>query len=164
MSKRLNLREFQQNVIDRLQASAKAGERASTLGVQVGDAFWLVDMADISEVLPVPILAPVALTHSWYWGLANVRGNLYSLVDLGEFEGGGGTERGGSSRVLLISPRYGFSTGLVVTRVLGLRNTRDWKKQEENGQLVYTDDQGQAWRKLNMSQLLERPDFMQVGI
>jgi hypothetical protein len=77
MSKRFNLREFQQNVLERLQAQvAGGGDHASTLGVQVGEDYWLVDMVDINEVLPPPPLTPVPLTKPWYCGVANVRGTL----------------------------------------------------------------------------------------
>ncbi len=66
MSKRFNLREFQQTVLDRLQAQVAGGSNpASTLGVQVGDELWLVDMSDINEVLPPPSLTPVPLTKPW---------------------------------------------------------------------------------------------------
>src|SRR5512140_2214469 len=85
MSKRFNLREFQQQVLDRLQQQASGSAQVSTLGVQVGQQFWLVDMTDISEVMPMPALTPVPLTKPWYCGVANVRGSLYSIVDLCAF-------------------------------------------------------------------------------
>ena len=40
MSKRFNLREFQQQVLDRLQQQASGGAQVSTLGVQVGRELW----------------------------------------------------------------------------------------------------------------------------
>jgi twitching motility protein PilI len=162
MAKRLSLREFQQSVIARLQAGSQAGQRASTLGVQIGDGYWLVEMSDISEVLPVPSVTEVPLTRRWFWGVANVRGNVYSLVDMADFLEYGETAREGGSRALLISPRYGFSTGLVVSRVLGLRNAHEWPSREQDGQVIHTDDQGQVWRKLDMSALLKQPQFLQI--
>ncbi len=44
MSKRLNLREFQQNLIDRLQIKDLSESRVSTLGVQIAGQNWLVDI------------------------------------------------------------------------------------------------------------------------
>ena len=79
MSKRLNLREFQQNLIDRLQAKDMSEERVSTLGVQIAGRNWLVDLADIGEVLPLPKLISVPFTKPWFRGVANVRGNLYAV-------------------------------------------------------------------------------------
>mgnify|MGYP003466077198 CR=1 FL=1 len=82
MSKRLNLREFQQNLIDRLRVKDLSAARVDTLGVQIAGRNWLVDMVDISEVLPLPALTAVPFTRPWFRGVANVRGNLYSVVDM----------------------------------------------------------------------------------
>ncbi len=164
MSKRFNLREFQQGVLDRLQAQA-AGKikHASTLGVQVGDELWLVEMSDISEVLSVPPLTRVPLTKPWYCGVANVRGNLYSIVDLGLFNGGAAIPLEGQSRVLLVGQKFAFNAGLLVSRVLGLRNAMDWQSSEQGGEIRFRDDEGQVWHKLEMTQLLNKPDFLQIG-
>jgi twitching motility protein PilI len=165
MSKRFNLREFQQSVLDRLQAQvAGGGSRASTLGVQVGDEYWLVDMADISEVLPTPPLTAVPLTKPWYCGVANVRGNLYSIIDLGVYTGGEQTAREGQSRVMLLGHKFAFNAGLLVSRVLGLRNSTDWQSSGEGGEMRLTDPAGQTWRKLDVSGLLEQAEFLQIGV
>lgn len=164
MSKRFNLREFQQSVLDRLQAQVAGGsDHASTLGVQVGDEYWLVDMVDISEVLPLPPLTPVPLTKPWYCGVSNVRGNLYSIVDLGVYMGGAPIPHEGQSRVLLAGQKFAFNAGLLVSRVLGLRNATDWKRSEQDGEVRLTDGSGQVWRRLELAQLLQQPEFLQIG-
>ncbi|MBI5006656.1 MAG: chemotaxis protein CheW [Nitrosomonadales bacterium] len=164
MSKRFNLREFQQSVLDRLQAQvAGGGDHASTLGVQVGQEYWLVDMVDISEVLPLPPLTTVPLTKSWYCGVANVRGNLYSIVDLGVYMGGAPTPHEGQSRVLLAGQKFAFNAGLLVSRVLGLRNATEWERSEQDGEVRLKDGSGQVWRKLELAQLLQQPEFLQIG-
>jgi twitching motility protein PilI len=165
MSKRFNLREFQQGLLDRLQAKiAGGGDVASVLGVQVGDEYWLVDMAEISEVLPVPPLTPVPLTKPWYCGVANVRGNLYSIVDFGVFMGGAAAPQEGQSRVLLAGQKFAFNAGLLVSRVLGLRNIAEWECFEQDEELRLRDANGQVWRKLDMAQLLHQPEFLLVGV
>lgn len=164
MSKRFNLREFQQSVLDRLQAQVTGGgSRTTTLGVQVGAEYWLVDMADINEVLPPPSLTPVPLTKPWYCGVANVRGNLYSVVDLSVYLGGDAIPQEGQSRVLLAGQKFAFNAGLLVTRVLGLRNVTDWQQSEQDGEIRLQDGSGQVWHKLDMSQLLQQPGFLQIG-
>jgi twitching motility protein PilI len=164
MSKRFNLREFQQSVLDRLQAQvAGGGKRVSTLGVQVGEDFWLVDMSDINEVLPPPALTLVPLTKPWYCGVANVRGNLYSIVDFGVYTGGAAIPQEGQSRVLLAGQKFAFNTGLLVSRVLGLRNAAEWEQTEEDGEIRLTDSSGQVWHKLDMAKLLQQPEFLQIG-
>lgn len=164
MSKRLSLREFQQSILDRIQQKEVAGDRASTLGIEVGHDLWLVEMQDISEVLPIPPLTPVPLTQSWYRGVANVRGNLYSITDLAEFMGQSEISGGAQSRVLLVAQKYAINVGLLVTRVLGLRDVRGWQYEDKDGEAHYKDEQGQMWRKLDVAQLLQQPDFLQIGI
>jgi twitching motility protein PilI len=164
MSKRFNLREFQQSVLDRLQAQmASGGSRVSTLGVQIGEEYWLVDMSDINEVLPLPPLMVVPLTKPWFCGVANVRGNLYSIVDLSVFTGGETTPREGQSRVMLAGQKFAFNAGLLVTRVLGMRNSTEWQRSETDGEVRLRDGNGQVWRKLEMAQLLQQPEFLQIG-
>lgn len=162
MSNRLNLRQFQQQLNDRMQAKGQAGEQISTLGIQIGEDLWLVEMSDVSEVLPIPPITAVPFTKRWYCGVANVRGNLYSVVDLAAFMGQAEAPRDGRSRVLLVAQKFAFNAGLLVNRVLGLRNIRAWHRSEVGGRVQYKDPQGQIWQQLNVSKLLQQPDFLHV--
>jgi len=165
MSKRFSLREFQQGILDRIQhQETLATERAATLGIQVGQGLWLIEMQDISEVLPPPQVTPVPLTQPWYRGVANVRGNLYSISDLAAFMGAGETQTDNQARVLLANPKLDCNVGLLVTRVLGLRDTKAWSHEVLDSEEQYRDEQGQMWRKLDLAQLVQQPDFLQVGV
>jgi twitching motility protein PilI len=164
MSKRLNLREFQQNLIDRLQAKETSEERVSTLGVQVAGRNWLVDMADIGEVLPLPQLTSVPFTKPWFRGMANVRGNLYSVVDMATYGHTGNTSGDVNNRVLLVAERHAFNAALLVDRVLGLRDARKWRQSEVDGHIEYHDEHGTPWHKLDITSLLEQAEFLQIGV
>lgn len=164
MARRFSLREFQQNVLNRIQTSEGAASHISTLGVQIADQNWLVEMSDIAEVLPLPVLATVPLTKPWFIGVANIRGNLYSITDLSAFSGLGETLRGQSSRVLLLAEKYAFNAGLLVSRVIGLRDSSAWKKTGMGEEARLVDEQGQTWRRLDIAHLLQRPEFVQIGI
>ena len=143
-----------------MQARDQAGERITTLGVQIGADLWLVEMSDISEVSPLPSITPVPFTKPWYCGVANVRGNLYGVVDMAAFMGQAEASRDGSSRVLLVSHKFAFNAGLLVNRVLGLRNTHTWQRCEVDGKIQYKDQQGQMWQQLNIARLLKQPEFL----
>lgn len=164
MSKRLNLREFQQSMIDRMQAKDISVDRVSTLGVQIVGNNYLVDMADIGEVLPLPQLANVPYTQPWFRGVANVRGDLYGVVDIAAYENYGTANGATHNRVLLISERHSFNAGLLVDRVLGLRDARSWRKEVADGRTVYLDEQGATWHKLDVRGLLDQQEFLQVGV
>lgn len=169
MSRRLNLREFQQGLIERMQTQG-TGAQISTLGVQIADRYWLVDMHDISEVLPLPPLTAVPLTKAWFIGMVNVRGALYGVTGLAAYlqagkatSAGSGQASGTAARILLVAGRHAFNAALLVDRVVGLRNARSWTQSEVDGQVQYRDEQGNLWQRLDVAGLLGQPDFLHIG-
>lgn len=172
MSNRLNLREFQQGLIDRIQATDTAGARVSTLGVQIAGRNYLVEMEDIAEVLPLPPLTVVPFVKPWFRGVANVRGNLYCVIDMAAYEHRGATASTGpaqasgdtGNRALLVAERHGINAALLVDCVLGLRDARTWL--QSNGvdkQIEYSDERGTIWRKLDVRGLVGQEEFLQIG-
>lgn len=140
------------------------GAQASTLGVQMAGQSWLVDMADIGGVLPLPPLTPVPLARPWFMGLVNVRGRLYGVTDLAAFQQKGKASGTAANRILLVAERYAFNTALLVDCVLGLRDARVWEQVRVEEQIQYRDEQGNVWFRLDVAELLGRPDFLQTGI
>lgn len=164
MSRRLNLREFQQGLIDRLQATDTSEARVSTLGVEIAGRNWLVEMADITEVLPLPPLTVVPFTKPWFRGVANVRGNLYGVIDMAAYEHSGVASGDANNRVLLVAARHAASAALLVDSVLGLRDARTWRQSEGiDKQTEYFDEHGASWRKLDVHDLVEQAEFLQIG-
>ena len=163
MSKRINLREFQQNLSNRMQDKSRMGGQLSLLGVQIAGQNYLVEMSDISEVLSMPPLVPVPLTKPWLRGVANVRGNLYCVADMAAFMHQGTASGAIVNRLLLVAERYAFNAALLVEKVFGLRDTSNWQRDEKQKDL-YFDEQNVAWRKLDVIGLLGQPEFLQIGI
>ncbi len=75
----------------------------------------------VHEFLPLPAYTPVPGTKTWILGLANVRGDLVTIVDLAWFLLGTRTKATMRSRLLLASLR-GRPVGLLVDEVFGQRN------------------------------------------
>src|SRR5258706_12428668 len=111
MSDRLSLREYQRKLSARL-VNLEAGQAASKLGVQIGKGGWLVDLVDAGEIIPVPPITPVPLTHAWFAGVANIRGNLYSVVDFAAFLGAAPSAPTEAARLLLLQGKYAVRSGL----------------------------------------------------
>ncbi len=79
-------------------------------------------MTEVRELLPYPeSVTRVPGTKSWMLGLANIRGELLSIVDLQQFVGGGAVAINEQCRVLVIRNK-GMSTGLLVASVQGMRH------------------------------------------
>ena len=169
MAKKISLREFQQDLTAPLKNVADAAPVASKLGVLAGEQRWLVDLADISESIPVPVLAQVALTRPWFIGVANVRGNLYGAVDFSAFLGGDMTPINMEARLLLAHAKFQVNSGLVVSHVIGLRNLEHFQLRQKESEMpwvsaVYMDTDGNVWKELDMRELLAHPDFLQAGV
>lgn len=171
MARKISLREFQESVVAKLQGLATSeAANPSKLGVQVGSQFWLVRLSDISETLPVPALTPVPLSQPWFSGVANFRGNLYGIVDYCHFLGAAPTPLAMDSRLLLVHPKFQINSGIIVSRVMGLRNPAQMKPVEPEEESLpwvdaeYRDEAGTLWRELDMRSLTEHAKFLNVAL
>ncbi len=169
MARRISLREFQQDLVRRLNEAATSDAPSARLGVQVGTELWLVRLEEAGEVIPVPQVANVPLTRGWFRGLANIRGNLFSVIDLSAYQGGEPTPATPDARLLLVAERYNMAAALLVNRMLGLRNVQTLEAEAaaagrawERGR--FKDKDGQLWRELGMNELVYSGDFLQAGL
>jgi twitching motility protein PilI len=167
MAKRISLREFQENLVRRLNDAASA-DRRTLLGVQAGDSQWLMPLAEAGEILAVPPLAEVPLTRPWFRGLANVRGTLHGVIDFSALNGGPLTTPSGNARLVLVGARHGVHSALLVSRTTGLKNpdeftatstptTEPWEHQR------LRDLQSRPWSQLDVTALLAHPRFLEAG-
>ena len=159
-----------------------AGGSAARLGLAVGNDRLLVDLSEAGEIVPLPsMILPVPLTKDWMLGVTNLRGSLYTVVDLRRFALGQFTDAGKEARVLALADSLEFNVTLVVSKMLGLRNTASMKPVESGalaglpatsfvgctdrswlGQ-VHVDADGQYWRELSLSRLAQDRDFLLIG-
>ena len=132
------------------------------LGLLIGTQRWLVDLEQAGEIVPVPAtIVPVPLTRDWLLGLVNVRGALYTVVDLYRFVGAPATESGKDARLL----------------ALGLRNIAAMQPDDSGSSPqdlraqplppwvgpARIDAEGHRWFELDMTRLVSGPDFLLVG-
>ncbi len=178
ITRRERLREFQSALSERLRRAQSAPLASNRLGLQIGQRRVLVDLADAGEILAVPDVTPVPLTKAWYRGLANVRGNLLGIVDLSLFAGGDATPLDKDSRVLAFAGELHFSSGILVSRMLGLRSAADLGAASKRntahvatGPDLYApwvrarlvDAQGVLWDELDLALLTADERFLQIG-
>ena len=169
MPRKSSLREFQAHLAARL-AGVGDQRAAGFLGIQSGADYWLIALPDAGEIVSVPPLDNVPLTRPWFIGIANVRGNLYSVTDFSAFRGKEATPRNALSRLLLIGTRHGNNAALLVTRLLGLRNIDDLTPAPADpaaapwASAAYTDNEGRRWKMLDVRLLLDDERFMEIGV
>ncbi|HYD80566.1 MAG TPA: chemotaxis protein CheW [Paucimonas sp.] len=170
-ARRTRLREFQAQLVERMQA-ARSGThaQANQLGVMIGQTRWLLNLHEAGEIVSVGAITKVPLTQDWFLGLANVRGNLISVVDFARFQGMAPTPVEKESRIVAFAPSLSFNSGLLVSRVMGLRNIADMELHGDGGQASkpwssksYIDRDSHVWSELNLSLIIQDPQFLHVG-
>jgi twitching motility protein PilI len=171
-SRRTRLREFQAQLVERMQAASSGTQpHTSQLGVMIGQTRWLLSLQEAGEIVSVGTITKVPLTQDWFLGLTNIRGNLISVVDIANFRGQPLTPIDKESRVIAFAPALSFNSGLLVSRVLGLRNVAEMQPQPpiESGEAPwagqhYLDRESQVWTELNLSLIVQDPQFLHVGL
>ncbi|NJR72354.1 MAG: chemotaxis protein CheW [Gammaproteobacteria bacterium] len=165
MARKSSLREFQRSVAERLRDPSKLRAFASKLGFQVGDENWFVSLSDVAEVIPVPTIVPVPQTKPWFYGVANIRGKLFSIADFSGFQGNALAIANLERRVILLNERLLEASGIVVTRMLGLRNpdtftrvTVDEADTANRPWIIaqYRDANDNIWLELDVKQLSKK--------
>jgi twitching motility protein PilI len=169
MAKKGSLRDFQAHLARRLAGTSEQSA-AGLLGIQSGPDYWLLNLSDSGEIVPLSPLTSVPLTQPWFAGIANIRGNLYSVVDFSAFQGKEATLRNASSRLLLVGTRHGSNAALLVTRMLGLRNIDDLTPVAADPDAAswasdaFRDREGRCWKLLNVRRLLADERFLEIGV
>jgi twitching motility protein PilI len=96
------------------------GEWAGVI-FRIGNARLACNIDQVHEFLPIPAFTPVPGTKPWILGLANVRGDLLTIVDLSWFLNGQRSTVSMRTRLLAASLR-GRPIGLLVDEVFGQRH------------------------------------------
>lgn len=98
----------------------------SWLAVMCGGADLLLPLNDAGEISPYSGCLPVPYTRGWFLGVANLRGQLQGVVDLGDFFGlrAPGDEITGGWLVAL-NARLEANCALRVDQLAGLRRNAE---------------------------------------
>ncbi|MDP1658922.1 MAG: chemotaxis protein CheW [Methylotenera sp.] len=173
MAKTSNLREFQEAILLRLKEATAKGSAVSTsrLGVTVGQKKVLINLSEVTEVLPVPPIQAVSLTQPWFLGVANVRGNLYNITDLAQFMGMPPTSKSANNRIVLINSETTTQAALLIGSLVGLRSVEAMKERsvaENNGEFFskqsYEDADNNEWFELEVEALVQDKAFIQPTV
>lgn len=185
-----SLKEYQASILARLEA-AKSGDVAQGaryLGVMVGGQSLLVPMQAVKEAMSLLEMFPVPLAKPWLLGMANVRGTLYGITDLGYFLHGKPSQATSSSRILLLNDELHSHVGLLVDQLIGIRRlesmrviegalaqgleaetdlvaerSRDLVEQDGEhycSEMVYEDMEQQRWQIFDVQALINGRGFM----
>ncbi len=114
----------------------------------------------------------VPLTQDWFIGLMNIRGNLISVIDLTRFLGMQSSSIDKASRIITVAPGLAVHSGLLVSRVLGLRSSDGMRADEDAADSAdagvawsgksYLDPESNRWTELDLSLVTQDLRFLNV--
>jgi len=144
-----------------------SGEWAGVI-FRIGDSRLACNVKQVHQFLPVPSYTPVPGTKPWILGLANVGGDLLTIVDLAWFLNGKRSMLSMRTRLLVATLR-GRPIGLLVDEVFGQRHfvSDDGKSTQlpKNSTLrsfvhmQYRSGQD-VWQELNLETLFSTTEFL----
>ncbi|MEE9492155.1 MAG: chemotaxis protein CheW [Gammaproteobacteria bacterium] len=147
-------------------------EEWSGIGFRLGEIMLASALGDVVEVLLPHAVSRIPRTKAWVNGVANVRGNLMTVIDLQSFLQGRPTRITSASRLLVIQHK-GLYTGLLVDAVLGLQHfTMDYRCDESPDEKYHLQPYltqafrvgSEYWGVFSMRKLAEAPEFLQTAI
>ena len=163
-TRRTRLRLYQEQLLERMQAAKNgAGASVAQLGLAIGGARYLVDLAEVGEIVaPVPV-TPVPLTRPWYLGLANVRGSLLGVIDLARYLDDGHVAAaavpGSTPRLLVFATALGLNCALLASAVYGLRHAGTMTRDGD----ALRDADGNTWMPLSLAALVREERFLHIA-
>lgn len=166
----MSIKEYQHSLAEQIKNAHETEPSTTVMGVAIGDNRYLVQMIEVSEVIQAPRITPVALTQPWFLGMANVRGKLYGITDLGLYLGGEPVVLTAKSRILLVSSDYRINSGFMVSSMLGIRSLSDFKlikaAKKTTSAIIprqYQDSESRQWGEISLHDLIQDQNFLQIA-
>jgi twitching motility protein PilI len=151
---------------------AAVGREWVGVAFRMGGETFLIAREETREVLGYPaVITRIPGAKSWVKGLANVRGQLLSMLDLRQFLGSGATAPGRNTRVVMVNHRE-IPAGLIVDEVLGFRRFAESEFNAEAPPTVIRCDAylagafrrgGEVWPVISLKSLVESQSFLQAA-
>ena len=139
------------------------------IGFRLAGQIYVAPMSEVDEVLTLPAYTKVPGVKSWLNGVANIRGRLLSVVDLGAMLGHQPCVNSAKSRVLTIRKGDLYS-GVIVDEVLGLQTFSSLEQIETKMPDSDVEDfivggfekEGLYWSVFSLHQLADATEFLSV--
>ncbi|WP_077034185.1 chemotaxis protein CheW [Pelomonas sp. KK5] len=180
MSNKEALRELQQRLAQRMQAAREQTQAASWLAVECAGVGLLFSLKQAAEIFtPVPLKA-VPYAQPWLAGVANLRGGLFTVVDLAAFLGLRAAQRpevaaaaAQQARFVSLNPELNINCALLVDRLMGLRSEDSLSPEPADPNAGprprfagarMRDPSGRSWQQLDLEALSRHEKFLRIVV
>ena len=132
-------KEHPVEILWRMQQEAMAGEtqlqeaeesKWGGLAFGVGELRLVTELTSVNDVLDCPTVTPLPGTQPWLRGLCNVRGNLFSVVDLGVYLNVALPQATKEGRLLVVNDSE-LGCCLLVSKIFGLRHFDEEQQSQD---------------------------------
>jgi twitching motility protein PilI len=174
MANKTALRELQQRLAERMQAARETTLIASWLAVDCAGIGLLFSLKQASEIFaPVPI-KPVPYAKPWLAGVANLRGGLFTVVDLAVYLGlrdpSPSRTVAPQSRLVSLGTDLNLNCALLVDRLAGLRSDEQLplvtpqptEARPRFAGALRRDEAGRHWQEINLEALSKQENFLHI--
>lgn len=153
-----------------LPGQAQDETRWGGLAFGVGELRLVTELTSVVDVLDCPTVTPLPGTQPWLKGACNVRGNLYSVVDLGVYLNVTPPLAANEGRLLVVNDKE-LGCTLLVPKIFGLRYFDEEQQQQDISvldevvqpyakQAFKQDDH--VWGVLDLDRLVTAEKFLKV--
>lgn len=156
----------------RLDMAAGQAETWSGLGFRLDNIWMAAPRDDVLEVIVPPPVTHIPNARGWLLGIANVRGNLLTVIDLRQFLGLPASESQRGQRVLVLNSTR-VPAGFLVDEVAGHRQfTPNEQRHSEAAKAEQFSSyllgafvrEGQSWLAMSLNKVALSSTIRQAGL
>jgi|TARA_B110000483_G_scaffold242295_2_gene327715 twitching motility protein PilI len=129
------LSHLRDQIVERaIAAPRQAGDDSwQAVAFLAGDQKLLVNMQQVTEVVEIPAITIIPGVQAWVAGIANVRGLILPLIDLGLYLESNPSQTKVRCHVITVE-RADTRFGLIVEQVVGMRQVSSEKIEDNKNQ------------------------------
>jgi twitching motility protein PilI len=169
------LRELQSRLADRLQAAKTRPRARGWLAVDCAGVGLLLPLAQAGEIFPLRALLKLPHAKPWMAGVAQLRGDLYTVIDLAAFLGLRAPQAvdpaAPEGQLVMLAPALQVNAALRVDRLAGLRGEEQLVREADAGGAKpafaagrWKDAHGASWQEIDLGALAVDGAFLDVTV
>jgi twitching motility protein PilI len=176
MADKQALHDLQTRLAERVQQAVKRTDTVqSWLAVECSGLNVLLPLEQAGEIHAFTAPTHVPHTQPWFRGVVNLRGGLFSVVDLGAYLGLSVPTVASSrdqARLVALNPRFGVNVALHVDKLSGLKRADAMSEQPSTHNVadrpgfagrVWADAEGRVWQEVRLAELAMDEQFLGVA-
>lgn len=175
MANKQALRDLQTRLAERMQQVRTETPGLSWLAVDCAGQGLLLSLKQAGEIFDLGPLLPVPHTQPWLAGVVNLRGGVFTVVDLARFLGlrqhTPAAATRGQARLVAFNAALGINGALLIDRLEGLRHAADLQADAESTDNAarpafalarWRDATGRWWQEIDLAALAHAPQFLAI--